>query len=75
MIYSMSRKYLGKKNAAVIERNGAFAWNKEGGIITLKAVGNAPSQYLVGENKLIQLDMKGNRKTAGVAEKYKLQKK
>jgi uncharacterized lipoprotein NlpE involved in copper resistance len=65
--------YLGK-DGKVIEETGYYSWNNEGNIITLSGSKDAPNQYFVGENKLIQLDMKGNRITGELADKYVLQK-
>jgi uncharacterized lipoprotein NlpE involved in copper resistance len=73
--YFMTTKYLGKKDAAVNETKGTFAWNKEGNKIALSRIENAPAWYLVGENRLIQLDMSGNAITGGNAVKYQLGKK
>lgn len=74
LTYSLKTKYLGKNGTTVNEKNGSFLWNKDGTIITLDGIKNPPSQYLVGENKLIQLDMSGNRITGALAEKYQLKK-
>jgi uncharacterized lipoprotein NlpE involved in copper resistance len=73
--YTVQTKYLGKKDAALSERKGLFSWNKDGNKITLSDIKNTPAQYLVGENKLIQLDMQGNRITGESAGKYELIKK
>lgn len=71
--YLLKTKYLGK-NEAINMINGSFSWNKEGSIITLIGIYQGPSQYLVGENGLVQLDMKGNRITGEHAQKYVLKK-
>jgi len=75
LYYSMKIKYPVKSGESVHENNGRFTWNKEGSTITLNGIENAPNQYLVGENILIRLDMKGNRITGKNASKYHLKKK
>ncbi len=75
MTYNFTTKYLGKKDASATELKGTFGWNKEGNTITLSGIKNTPSQYLVGENKLFQLDMNGKRITGNLAAKYILIKK
>jgi uncharacterized lipoprotein NlpE involved in copper resistance len=72
--YSMTTKYLGKKDATASEKKGTFTWNKEGNKIALSGIENAPVWYLVGENRLIQLDMNGNAITGDNAVKYHLRK-
>lgn len=64
--------YVGKKEAA-IESKGVYSWNKEGNTITLNGV-DKPNQYFVGENRLIQLDVDGNRITGEIEEDYVLTK-
>jgi heat shock protein HslJ len=73
--FSMQMEYLGKGNQA-ITFEGAFQWDDAGGIITLSGLeeNSMPSSYLVGENKLIQLDMEGNRITGDLASMYELVK-
>ncbi len=72
--YTLTLNYLGKKNAAVFERKGNFSWNDAGTTIILSGISDGPSQYLVGENKLIQLDLSGNRITGNLADNYVLLK-
>jgi len=71
--YLLRTKYLGKGDT-FLEKSGNFAWNAAGSTITLAGINNAPSQYLVGEGKLFQLDMSGKRITGDLAEKYVLKK-
>jgi copper homeostasis protein (lipoprotein) len=66
-------QYLGKSEE-VFEVKGTFKWNEAGNTIMLDGVKDAPNQFLVGENSLIQLDMSGNRITGDLAEKYILSK-
>lgn len=65
--------YLGK-DGKVFEEKGLYSWNTEGNIIILAGIKNAPNQYFAGENKLIQLDMAGNRITGNLAGNYILYK-
>lgn len=71
--YLMKTKYLGKSDM-VNEKTGKFTWNTAGNTITLDGISNAPSQYFVGENVLIQLDMAGKKITGNMAELYQLKK-
>ena len=71
--YLLKTKYLGKSDT-FNEQSGNFTWNAAGSTITLTGIKNAPSQYLVGEGRLFQLDMAGNRITGNLAEKYELKK-
>ena len=74
LTYRIKTKYLGKGDGKVLEEKGSFVWDKTGGSITLQAVKGAPSQYKVGENRLIQLDIEGNIISGALAEKYVLKK-
>jgi heat shock protein HslJ len=66
-------QYLGKSEE-VFEVKGTFKWNEAEKTITLDGIKEAPNQFLVGENTLIQLDMSGNRVTGDLADKYVLSK-
>lgn len=70
--YVISTQYLGKKKGKGMDKKGRFSWNKEGSVITLEGIKNAPSQYQVGENMLIQLDMQGKKITGDNAALYQL---
>ena len=72
--YTLKTKYLGKGDGKVFQEAGSFVWDKTGGIISLEGLRGSPSQFKVGENRLIQLDMDGNAITGGIAEKYILTK-
>jgi heat shock protein HslJ len=72
LTFVIQTKYLGKGEAKVFEEKGNFIWDKTGGSISLLGLKGRPSQYKVGENKLIQLDMQGNAITGQLAEKYVL---
>lgn len=71
--YEIITVYLGKREKIHREK-GTFTWNKEGNTIILNEIKNAPNQYFVGENTLIQLDMEGKRITGELANKYVLVK-
>ncbi|HWS59575.1 MAG TPA: copper resistance protein NlpE [Flavobacterium sp.] len=74
LTFTLKTKYLGKGNGKIFQEAGSFVWDKTGGIISLEGLKGRPSQYKVGENRLIQLDMKGNVITGDLAEKYVLTK-
>lgn len=73
MTYNIKTKYLGKDDM-VYEEKGDFLWNEEGNTIILNEKNRARRQYLVGENYLLQLDLKGNKITGDLADKYYLHK-
>lgn len=73
--YLMKRVYWGK-DQQVITSEGTFQWDGSGGKIRL---GDSKSKdevvwYQVGENRLFQLDRKGNRNESDLAERYQLSK-
>ena len=71
--YTKKISYVGKKGAPV-ETKGNFTWDAAGNTITL--VGEqAPNQYFVSENVLIQLDTEGKKITGELADHYRLAKK
>ena len=72
--YLLRTNYLGKPDAQAIEKTGSFTWKSAGNTVVLSNIENAPNQYFVGENQVIQLDMSGNRITGGLADKYILAK-
>ncbi|MBF2057702.1 MAG: copper resistance protein NlpE N-terminal domain-containing protein [Cyanobacterium sp. T60_A2020_053] len=73
LTYRLRRQYLGK-NENFFETTGNFTWNTQGNIITLEGLENEPTRYLVGENRLFQLDMEGNIIVGDLADKYILGK-
>ena len=74
LTYTIKTKYLGKGDGKVFEEKGSFVWDKNGSSISLEGLKGRPSQYKVGENRLIQLDMEGNIISGALAEKYVLTK-
>lgn len=75
LTYEREMVYMGK-NAAAYKSNGNFRWNEEGNKITLinKNENEKANQYLVGENKLIKLDLNGNIIQGNLKNKYVLEK-
>ena len=73
LTYIQRSRYIGKEGK-INENSGSYTWNSEGNTISFSGIKNAPSQYLVGENTLTQLDMAGNKITGKLAEKYILRK-
>ena len=71
--YVLSTRYLGK-NFPSRELRGTFAWNDAGNAVTLSNVPGGPTQYRVGENALIQLDLNGQPITGPLAPNYRLEK-
>ncbi|MBK7107154.1 MAG: copper resistance protein NlpE N-terminal domain-containing protein [Ignavibacteriae bacterium] len=69
MTYLKRTKYLGKSEE-YFKNEGNFIWNDSGNIITLQNIKDGASKFLVGENKIIQLDMDGNRISGILADKY-----
>ncbi|MCI4442217.1 MAG: copper resistance protein NlpE N-terminal domain-containing protein [Lentimicrobium sp.] len=74
LTYVVKTKYLGKGDGKVFEEKGSFVWDKMGGNIRLQASKGGSSQYKVGENQLIQLDMEGKPITGDLADKFVLRK-
>lgn len=73
--YNLKRRYLGNQPTKSITSSGTFSWNADGGKISLEKVRGNTTDYLVGENQLIQLDSQGERITGNLADKYRLEKK
>jgi len=71
--YTLKREYKGKADAIKTD-SGSFKWNKSGSIITLNGLNpsSSSSMYQVGENRLTQLDLKGEKITGELAVKYQL---
>ncbi len=75
LTYKIRSRYLGESDSTYI-REGGFSWDKSGSKITLKNIDNTigSNRYMVGENKLIKLDMSGNRIEGDIESEYILQK-
>ena len=70
--FSIKTKYQGKGDKVFLKK-GHFTWNKKGDIIILTDK-NGPNQYLVGKNKLTQLDSSGKIFADNLADEYVLSK-
>lgn len=73
--YRLEMTYIGRSEEAFVDE-GRFSWNEAGTTITLEGIRSEeqPTQYFVAENRLIQLDMAGERITGELAEAYELRK-
>ncbi len=71
--YTLSAKYLGKGDGKPVVTNGKYVWI-DGGTIQLEGINSGPSKYKVGEGRIWQLDMQGNRIEGALADKYMLTK-
>jgi len=72
LTYERSSSYSGKTTETFTDK-GKFQWNDLGNIITLNNA-DQPSKFLVGENRVIQLDMQGQPVTGVLADHYVLEK-
>ena len=72
--FTLVYNYIGKPGS--ITKSGKFSWDDTGSIITLKDLDKKafPTYYKVGENHLLQLDIKGQKITGSLADKYVLKK-
>ncbi|GHT35750.1 hypothetical protein FACS189414_0290 [Bacteroidia bacterium] len=68
--YELSYLYLGRQDNTPTQIVGDFSWDETGSIVNLKNDAGIPPYYQVGENRLTQLDMEGNRITGELADKY-----
>jgi uncharacterized lipoprotein NlpE involved in copper resistance len=71
--YTIKRKYQGKKGVVFSDRKVPFTWI-DGSMIRLDGEIDGPSMYMVGENKITQLDMSGKQIKGSIKEKYVLKK-
>jgi uncharacterized lipoprotein NlpE involved in copper resistance len=72
--FELQTKYLGKGDEKLHSIKGKFTWNFDGSTVLLENLEDRPSQYKVGENQLIQLDMKGQVIKGDLASNYVLKK-
>ncbi|MDR1342923.1 MAG: copper resistance protein NlpE [Prevotellaceae bacterium] len=70
--YQLCYQYLERGDSAY-SASGKFIWDDAGSMITLDCKDWSP-YYLVGENRLIQLDMEGKPITGELADMYELEK-
>lgn len=71
--YTKSVRYLGK-GIKIFEQKGSFKWNDLGNVVLLDDIKNAPNQYLVVKDKLIQLDLEGTIIQGNLSKDYELSK-
>jgi len=69
--YTIVYNYIDRQGTAT--ESGVFSWDENGSIITFKNT-SYPPYYKVGENQLLQLDMKGKKITGNLADHYVLKK-
>lgn len=74
--YELSYQYVDRGDARYTY-DGSFKWDRNGNVITLNSLEseNIPSHYRVGEDQLIQLDLKGKPITGELADNYILKKR
>ena len=70
--YELRYEYVGKPDNT-FTLTGSFKWNDTGDTVNL-GIADTPSYYKIAENKLIQLDMKGNLITGNLTDDYVLKK-
>lgn len=72
--YELTTRYIGKSDS-LFKKDGSFTWNETGSKIALDVdASSRPSEYLVQENRVIQLDMNGEQITGDLADRYVLEK-
>lgn len=71
--YTHSMKYLGKGDEKPVTKAGKYVWI-DGGTIQLEGIADGPSKYKVGEGRIWQLDLQGNKIEGDLADKYILTK-
>jgi uncharacterized lipoprotein NlpE involved in copper resistance len=74
--YELSYQYVDRGDERYTH-DGSFKWDRSGNVITLNDLESQsiPSHYRVGEDQLIQLDMKGKPITGELADNYILKKR
>ncbi|MEO5775321.1 MAG: copper resistance protein NlpE N-terminal domain-containing protein [Flavobacterium sp.] len=71
--FSIKTKYLKKGNKVFVQK-GHFTWNKKGDVIILTDINYGHNKYLVGKNKLTQLDSSGKIYADNLDDEYILSK-
>lgn len=71
--YTLKYRYIGK-SMEFTEKKGSFIWNDAEDRIILKDIKDAPNQYQLAENSLIQLDINGNRILGSLQDEYVFEK-
>ena len=75
LTYILVTNYLGRNDALEEENSGPFSWDSTGSTVTLLNIKSGPNQYKIGENRIWQLDINGERVTGDLADHYILIKK
>lgn len=75
LTYRLEATYIDQEGAPLV-KTGKFEWNEKGHSITLLGFekGEGSNRYQVGENRLIQLDLEGNKVSGALADQYVLNK-
>jgi uncharacterized lipoprotein NlpE involved in copper resistance len=71
--YTHSMKYLGKGDGKPVIKTGKYVW-VDGGTIQLQGIDEGPSKFKVGEGRIWQLDLEGNKIEGELADRYILTK-
>src|SRR5690554_3422202 len=76
LTYKLSTKYMEDKEETVYRKHGSFTWSEDGRNITLHNTDDSSENtyFKVGENRLFQLDQKGNTIEGELADYYILEK-
>lgn len=72
--YEIKRVYL-KDDHPEFTETGSYAWEEDGNTLQLEDTNSDITYIFVSENKIIQLDLEGNKITGDLADKYILTKK
>src|SRR5689334_14744175 len=74
--YDLITRRKGKGDMGIKAQTGTVTWSKTGNTITLGGINKEvqPSQYVIAENSLTQLDLTGKPIEGELAEKYILKK-
>jgi uncharacterized lipoprotein NlpE involved in copper resistance len=70
--FALQYQYI-DRDVGVFSHEGTFTWDETGRIVILD-IENYPPYYETASNRLIQLDMQGNRITGDLADLYVLKK-
>lgn len=71
--FSFTTLYMGKGDGKAVVKTGKYVW-VDGGTIQLEGITDGPSKFKVGEGRMWQLDMQGNKVEGELADKYILTK-
>ncbi|MBL6985743.1 MAG: copper resistance protein NlpE N-terminal domain-containing protein [Methylobacter sp.] len=73
--YILITQYVGKSEREIVEKGRFTSGNQVNTIVLTSRKTSTTRQYLIGENRLIQLDDKGNRISGKLADRYILRRK